>query len=83
MREAFEKLSEEYNNENSKYKRIEMEAAEKEFHKAEDLYYKLQRAVDEGGIEVTRLKNVQTTMKTNKDTHETKMGDYETEVNKI
>jgi hypothetical protein len=64
MREAFEKISEEYNLENSTYSAIEKDAAEKEFHKAEDLYYNLKRTVDEGKIEVAKLKTMKATAKT-------------------
>jgi len=41
MSAEFSKISEEYNRENVTYMAIEKEAAEKEFHKAEDLYYNL------------------------------------------
>jgi hypothetical protein len=56
LREAYEKISEEYTQENSTYMAIEKEAAEKEYRKAEDLYYRLKRTVDESTNMVTRLK---------------------------
>lgn len=76
MSAEFSKISEEYNRENVTYMAIEKEAAEKEFHKAEDLYYNLKNQSDQGKIDVEKFKINKKTMTTNLANYKTKMDEH-------